>query len=656
MPKPGVKVEISADDLATAALKRVNDRLERMQAPAKRAQEQLSRFGNLTGLNRLSDGLGAVRRGAVSTLHALGDILPVMGALTGAASLAGIYRLSSAWASVGSKLGFSAQRIGLSAGQLQSFQGAARLAGSSAESLQSGMQTLGQGMWDAIGGRNPELMAAFQTLHIGFQNADGSAKSVSTVLPQVADKIARLKNPFAQAAVATAFFGGAAEDLLPFLRLGSKGMAEYEGMARRYGVINDAGAAAANRLRMSQTQLSLAVEGFGYRIAQKLEPVLSPMLARFADWIATSPVLQHWVDLLGQGVQRLGNWLQGIDWKAVGSGADALWHRLQGGIDKLGGLKSAAETFLGLWTAAKLAPMALAVGSSGPIGLLLVAMGAIALATERTRDAWADYQARKQANTDPASAKTAARLAAMGKPFVPAGAQTGGLQVTGGNAASAALFQGIEAQHGLPAGILDRLWANESSRGRKMLSPAGAQGHFGFMPATAAQYGVSDPNDLKQSATGAGAYLDVLRRRYGGDTRKAVAAYNWGLGNVDDDIKRNGADWFTHAPAETRGEVSYVAGGDSSGFSPQNDPNGFWNRAKRDLGFGGGPAATVPPGSAQGNGLQSTIDALRLKIEIDHKNPTPGTSLRVASNDSRVQVDRVSQQRAMDPAMTPGGF
>ena len=58
------------------------------------------------------------------------------------------------------------------------------------------------------------------------------------------------------------------------------------------------------------------------------------------------------------------------------------------------------------------------------------------------------------------------------------------------------LFASLEQQHGLPAGLLDAVWATESSRGKRMLSPAGAQGHFQFMPATAKQYGLTDANDL----------------------------------------------------------------------------------------------------------------------------------------------------------------
>lgn len=93
-------------------------------------------------------------------------------------------------------------------------------------------------------------------------------------------------------------------------------------------------------------------------------------------------------------------------------------------------------------------------------------------------------------------------------------------------------FSALEAKYGLPRGLLDRMWAKESGRGKHMLSPKGAQGHFGFMPGTAKEWGV-DPMDLASSSEGAAKYMNFLLRRYGGDMDRSLAAYNWGLGNVD---------------------------------------------------------------------------------------------------------------------------
>lgn len=92
----------------------------------------------------------------------------------------------------------------------------------------------------------------------------------------------------------------------------------------------------------------------------------------------------------------------------------------------------------------------------------------------------------------------------------------------------------LEKMYKLPAGILDRMWLRESSRGKNMLSPKGAKGHFGFMPATAAQYGIfGKENDFNASSAAAARKMSDLLKEYNGDLVKATAAYNWGDGNLN---------------------------------------------------------------------------------------------------------------------------
>lgn len=125
------------------------------------------------------------------------------------------------------------------------------------------------------------------------------------------------------------------------------------------------------------------------------------------------------------------------------------------------------------------------------------------------------------------------------------------------------LFAQLEQKNGLPSGLLDAVWSAESSRGQDMQSPKGAQGHFQFMPATAQQYGLDDPNNLQKSATAAARMLSDMMQQTG-SVPGALAAYNWGIGNV----QRKGMD---AAPAETRNYIQKVTSNMSQQPS-QDDP------------------------------------------------------------------------------------
>lgn len=98
----------------------------------------------------------------------------------------------------------------------------------------------------------------------------------------------------------------------------------------------------------------------------------------------------------------------------------------------------------------------------------------------------------------------------------------------------------------------------ESGFNPSAVSPAGAIGIMQLMPATAADLGVN-PNNPTQNVQGGITLLNQLMARYG-DQATALAAYNWGSGNVDRAMQQYGADWLSHAPAETRDYVARILG------------------------------------------------------------------------------------------------
>jgi hypothetical protein len=93
---------------------------------------------------------------------------------------------------------------------------------------------------------------------------------------------------------------------------------------------------------------------------------------------------------------------------------------------------------------------------------------------------------------------------------------------------------------------------------------SGATGLFQLEPATAAQLGVTNPLDPVQSANGGTAYLAQMYAQFG-SWELALAAYDWGPGNLQKALNAYGPDWLAHAPAETQNYVTSIL--DSSGMS-----------------------------------------------------------------------------------------
>lgn len=87
-------------------------------------------------------------------------------------------------------------------------------------------------------------------------------------------------------------------------------------------------------------------------------------------------------------------------------------------------------------------------------------------------------------------------------------------------------------KYGLPAELVRSVVRHESNFNPHAVSPAGAQGLMQLMPATARELGVSDPFDIQQNIDGGSRYLKSMLDGFGGDLRKALAAYNAGPGTV----------------------------------------------------------------------------------------------------------------------------
>jgi len=119
-------------------------------------------------------------------------------------------------------------------------------------------------------------------------------------------------------------------------------------------------------------------------------------------------------------------------------------------------------------------------------------------------------------------------------------------------------FSELEGAQNIPHGILSALAANESGFNPMALSSKGAQGLMQLMPKVSSALGVQNPYDPIQSAMGGAVLLHQLQKRYKGDIRKEIGAWNWNPSGVDKAVNTYGANWESHAPKETQNFINRV--------------------------------------------------------------------------------------------------
>jgi soluble lytic murein transglycosylase-like protein len=102
----------------------------------------------------------------------------------------------------------------------------------------------------------------------------------------------------------------------------------------------------------------------------------------------------------------------------------------------------------------------------------------------------------------------------------------GGVQVPDFGARFAPIIDQISAKHGVDANLVRAVIKVESAYQEHARSRKGAMGLMQLMPATARQYGVSDPYDARSNIEGGIRYLKSLLEQF--EPKLALAAYNAG--------------------------------------------------------------------------------------------------------------------------------
>lgn len=116
-----------------------------------------------------------------------------------------------------------------------------------------------------------------------------------------------------------------------------------------------------------------------------------------------------------------------------------------------------------------------------------------------------------------------------------------------------------ESRSGLPVNLLARQLYQESRYREdiitgQVVSSAGAVGIAQIVPKWHPDV---NPLDWRASVDYAARYMRSLYTQFGGDWRKALAAYNWGPGNLSR-VNTQIPLWLSQTPTETRNYVTQI--------------------------------------------------------------------------------------------------
>jgi predicted chitinase len=312
----GYSVTYSVVDNATKQIDAINRRIAAMRAPVERLGKQISRFMDVSGLNTIAKGFASIGRAAVSVVRTLAEMIPLLGTITGAATIAGMAKLVGSYSDWSKQLTSTADNLGMTTQQLQQFEDATRLAGGKTSDMDEALKALYKTQTDFVRGQaSADQIGWLNKLGISVKDANGNLRDMGDLMPEVVRKISEIKNPADRAAASAALLGDANLNLVNTFRQSHQSFSQWLTDASRYTELSDKQKDQLQSFAEAQGRIATAFDHLGQQISATLAKNFTPLLNTLAEFVEKhQPEIIAAVDHISDEFQ---NWISGIDWSQV---------------------------------------------------------------------------------------------------------------------------------------------------------------------------------------------------------------------------------------------------------------------------------------------------------------------------------------------------
>lgn len=236
-----------------------------------------------------------------SVTRSMKDIQGAASAVTGYLSSIGINAFAGYIKSAidaGGALFDLSKKTGVSVKDLSSLEYAAKMSGTTLDSVAGGMKKLASNMVATSQGAEGNAKA-FKALGISVTDTGGNLRSTRDVMLSVADRFAGMEDGAEKSALAVQLFGKSGTDLIPMLNEGAAGIAELESTAASLGLtLTDDAAAAMESLGDSMDTIGMAGQGIARQFAAELTPAIGAIANSMVSAATEGGALTAVVDVL----------------------------------------------------------------------------------------------------------------------------------------------------------------------------------------------------------------------------------------------------------------------------------------------------------------------------------------------------------------------
>lgn len=234
---------------------------------------QVTGSDKIQGLTKDVTALRGSAQGIESAFGAAGNAIKGLAAAFGVQQ---VLSFTKGLIDLGDELKATSEKFGISASMLSKFKTAAELSDVSFETLSGGIKKLSVAMIEA-NTKGGEAAKAFTQIGVSIKNSDGTLKTNSQLLLDIADKFSKTEDGARKAAASVAIFGKSGTDLIPFLNQGSAALQEF-GLN-----IDDDFAAKADNFNDNITKITVNFKNFAVSAVKDLLPALNDVTGALAE-------------------------------------------------------------------------------------------------------------------------------------------------------------------------------------------------------------------------------------------------------------------------------------------------------------------------------------------------------------------------------------
>jgi len=239
---------------------------------------------NVARLQRDMDRASKTVDGAMAKITKAANLAKgALGALGVGLSVVGISNFVKGVSNAADEIGKMAQRTGVAADDLQKLKFAAEMSGVSVNSLGTALQIMARNLQ----GATEESKAAtkgFDALNINVKNVDGSLKSSTQLMTEVANRFSRMEDGAQKTALAMQLFGRSGTELIPMLNEGEAGLKNMFKEAERLGIVmNDDLIKASTAFNDSLAQIQGELKGLMISAVGPFIQRLAEITTRFVE-------------------------------------------------------------------------------------------------------------------------------------------------------------------------------------------------------------------------------------------------------------------------------------------------------------------------------------------------------------------------------------